>query len=122
MKRINFTTIAELKRQATNERYMRGGYYGKNQESWRKIVGTQTNGLYLYDGQTRSFFEFPKAKNSEIKDGKLYIFEDRVKFENSDVPANTSWLKWGLERGKIAESELTRYRKQVAEYELGEED
>lgn len=124
MEKILFKTIAEFKREAQAGRFMKGGFFGttRPKEEWREITGTQSNDLRLKttrDGKTfSSFFDFPKASDSEIADGVLKIYEERIKVGNSDIPANTSWIKWEIERGTYKESELIRYRKQVAEYEL----
>ena len=122
MNKINFNSIADLKRQATVGRYMKGGYYGKHEGEWRKIVSTQSNGVWLYDGKDRSFFEFPKAGNCEIKDGVLKIYEERVKYGNSDLPAKHSWLQQRLKAGLTKPEEVKFYTLKVAEYELGEGD
>lgn len=124
MEKILFKTIAEFKREAKQGHFMKGGFYGTSRpaDEWREITGTQSNGLRLKttrDGKTfSSFFDYPKAKDCEIADGVLKIYEERIKVGNSDIPANTSWIKWEIERGTYKESELIRYRKQVAEYEL----
>lgn len=123
MKTISFSSMADFKRKAMTGRYMKGSYYNKPQaDEWRKIGKTQSNGLYLLqERKTGSWFMFPKAKDVEIMDDKLKIYEDRAIVGGNDIPANTSWLKYDLETGKIKESEITYYRTQIAEYVLGEE-
>lgn len=121
MKQVYFKTLAEFKRLAIKGAGVKGGYYGKYKDDVRKVVGVQSNGVWLYkENDKRSFFELPKAKNCEIKDGTLSIFENRVKVGASDIPAEVSWLKYDLETGKYKESDLIRYRKLVAEYTLWE--
>lgn len=127
MKKIIFRTITEFKREAIEGRFIKGGYYEKqNNDEWREIIATQTNAIILKtDNKSgRSYLDFPKASKSEIKDGTLYIYEDRVKCEEAgiDTVAETSWLKWEIEQGKLKEEELIRYRNLVAKYELGEQE
>lgn len=127
MKTLYFKTLAEFKRLATRGTYVRGGYYGKYQDEWRKIAGVQSNAVKLAtEGRGIVYFDFPKAKNCELLDTDdgtvLKIFEDRVKYGDNDIPAGITWLKYELERGAVKESDLTRYRKQVAEYRLGVEE
>lgn len=121
MKKLYFTTLAEFKRLAVRNNYMKGCYYEKEQGGWRKIVGVQTNGVYLYGGKTRSFFGFPKARDCEIVNGVLKIYQDRVKYGNSDIPSELTWFREGVASGRIKEEEVKRYRKQIAEYEIGKE-
>lgn len=125
MKNIMFKTMAEFKREATIGRYIKGAYYEKPQsQEWRKIIKVQSNGVSLGTKTTRtgvSFFDFPKASTVKITDGVMEIFEERVKVGNFDVPASMSWIKYDLEQGRLKESDLTRYTRKVAQYELGEE-
>lgn len=129
MKRILFSTLAEFKRQATKGRYVRGGYFNtargeRVRNDWREIIGVQSNAIKLKtDGVAGGvYFDFPKASECKIEDGILKIFEERVEIPESgeDVRANTSWLKYRIECGDIKESELKRYARQVAQYELAE--
>ena len=125
MKKIMFKTMAEFKREAKVGRYVKGGYYEKPQsQEWRKIAKVQSNGVSLKTKTTNtgySFFDFPKASTVKIADGVMEIYQERVKFGNTDALADASCLKWNLERGLLKESDLTRYTVKIAQYELGEE-
>lgn len=125
MKKIMFKTMAEFKREAKVGRYVKGGYYEKPQsQEWRKIANVQSNGVSLETKTTNTgyrFFDFPKASTVKIADGVMEIYQERVKFGNTDAPADASCLKWDLERGLLKESDLTRYTVKIAQYELGEE-
>lgn len=124
MNKIMFKTLSEFKREAKVGRYIKGAYYVKPQsQEWRKIIKVQSNGVSLETKTTRSgasFFDFPKASTVKIADGVMEIYQERVKCGNTDSPADVSWLKYELERGKIKESDLIRYTTKVAQYELGE--
>ena len=126
MKQIEFKTVADFKRQARVGRYLKGGYYEKGKSTeWREIIAVQSNGLSLKtdNASGRSFLDFPKAKDCEIEDGVLKIYQERAKIESSgvDVPADVSWLKWDIENGRIDPKDVVYYRTQIAEYILGEE-
>lgn len=125
MRKIMFKNMAEFKREAKVGRYIKGAYYEKPQSTeWRKIAKVRSNGVSLETKTTNtgySFFDFPKASTVKIADGVMEIYQERVKFGNTDAPADTSCLKWDLERGLLKESDLTRYTVKIAQYELGEE-
>lgn len=124
MKKIMFKTMAEFKREAKVGRYVKGGYCEKPQsQEWRKIAKVQSNGVSLETKTTNtgySFFDFPKVSTVKIADGVMEIYQERVKFGNTDALADASCLKWNLERGLLKESDLTRYTVKIAQYELGE--
>lgn len=128
MKQLKFETLADFKRKAEVGVFVKGGYYDRNNEEYRKIIGKQSNAVRIEterNGQKiGSYFDYPKASVCEIEDegsgSVLKIYEDRVRFGNSDIPADASWFEYNLESGKIKESEVERYKKQVAEYRLYE--
>lgn len=124
MHKVLFTTLADFKRKAVVGRFLEGGYYEKHLQEPREIIGVQSNGVSLKTGNKsgKSFLDFPKAKNCKIEDGVLKIYENRVKYGNSDIPVEVSWFKWEKERGKIKEEDCEYYTKQVAEYTLLERD
>lgn len=143
MGKIMFKTLAEFKREAKVGRYIKGGYYDKMEsDEWREIRKTQSNGLWATITKNRqtastiypaeianskvlpsknSFLQFPKASETKINDGVLEIYEQRAKYGENDIHANTSWLQFRIERGDIDTSEISYYQKLVAKYELGEE-
>lgn len=61
-------------------------------------------------------------KISKEAQAKIDAITPKMKFGNSDVPASDDCLKWDLERGLLKESDLTRYTKEVAKYELYKDD
>ena len=133
MKTISFYSLAEFKRACVKGNYIKGYYFGfargeKNKDEWREIIHTQSNGLKSRtDGVAGgSWFYYPKASECEIEQGEsgsvLKIYQERVKYGGNDLWADTSWLKYDIEQGKIQESDLERYRKQVAEYQVGENE
>lgn len=133
MKTISFYSLAEFKRACVKGNYIKGGYFHfargeKNRGVWREIAGSQSNACKLKTEGVLggSWFYFPKASECEIEQGAsgsvLKIYEERVKVGGNDLRADTSWLKYDLEQGKYQESDLERYRKQVAEYQVGENE
>ena len=126
MKQLYFETLADFKRKAEVGKFVLGGYYDKHQKGWREIKKKQSNGLSLKTEVVgRSFFDFPKARDCEIEQEQvgsvLKIYQDRAVVGGNDIPADISWLKYDIETGRLKESEVMTYRKQVAEYKLGEE-
>lgn len=126
MRTITFKTLAEFKRLATRGKFIRGGYYGKYADEWREIAGVQSNAIRLKtEGRGIVYFEWPKARDCEIlqeADGSvLKIYEERAKIGGNDMRADSSCIAWDLESGAIKESDIIRYKKQVAEYRLGEQ-
>lgn len=125
MQKIMFNTMAEFKREAINGRYIKGGYYFRGADyakAMRKISKVKSNAIGLATKGGAMWFYYPKASEAKIENGTMTIFEHRVKFGNSDVPASDDCLKWDLERGLLKESDLTRYTKEVAKYELYKDD
>lgn len=125
MQKIMFNTMAEFKREAIKGRYIKGGYYFRGADygkEMRKILKVKSNSISLATKGGAMWFYYPKASEVEIENGTMTIFEHRVKFGNSDVPADVTCLKWDLERGLLKESDLTRYDKEVAKYELYEDE
>lgn len=133
MKTIQFNTLAEFKRACVKGNYIKGYYFGTARGErvageWRKIIHSQGNACKAETEGVAggSWFYYPKASECEIEQGGsgsvLKIYQNRVFIAegNVDVPADVSWLKFDLERGKYQESDLKRYRKQVAEYQVGE--
>ena len=130
MKAISFNNLAEFKRACVKGNYIKGYYFGfargeKNKDEWREIIHSQSNAC---KAETKgvaggSWFYYPKASECEIEQGGsgsvLKIYQERVKYGGNDLWADTSWLKYDIEQGKIQESDLERYRKQVAEYQVG---
>lgn len=117
--------MAEFKREAIKGRYIKGGYYFRGADygkEMRKILKVKSNSISLATKGGAMWFYYPKASEVEIENGTMTIFEHRVKFGNSDVPADVTCLKWDLERGLLKESDLTRYDKEVAKYELYEDE
>lgn len=133
MKAIYFNTLAEFKRACVKGNYIKGYYFGTARgeqvaDEWREIIYSQSNACKAETAGVAggSWFYYPKASECKIEQGAsgsvLKIYEDRVKVGGNDIPANVSWLKFDLERGKYQESDLERYRKQVAEYQVGENE
>lgn len=133
MKTISFNTLAEFKRACVKGNYIKGGYFNfargeKNKSVWREIIYSQSNACKMKTEGVLggSWFYYPKASECEIEQGEsgsvLKIYEERVKVGGNDLRADTSWLKYDLEQGKYQESDLERYRKQVAEYQVGENE
>lgn len=125
MQKIMFNTMAEFKREAINGRCIKGGYYFRGADyakTMRKISKVKSNAISLATKGGAMWFNYPKASEAKIENGTMTIFEHRVKFGNSDVLASDDCLKRDLERGLLKESDLTRYTKEVAKYELYKDD
>ena len=105
-------SIAELKRQAVKGAEIRGGFFWKlglgtsdiSGCEWRKITGTQSNGVYI-EG---SFLDFPKARLADFDGKKLKIY--RAGYRKMNAEELAVMKEWQA----IAETE--EYKKQ-AEYD-----
>lgn len=117
--KVKFSNMAQFKRACAKGVYIKGGYGGRYNDEWRVIACTQSNGCRIKDSNGDiSFFDYPKARDCVIKDNTLKIYEDRVKYGNTDMRADIKWFKYELEQGNISSNDYQRYTKQVAEYIL----